>query len=60
MIIIPIYAMNSKGVLTFLQDKLVAEDILGPAEDRAGGEEVVPDWGGDQAVTQLQDGHLCR
>ena len=60
MIIIPIYAMIRKGVFTFLEDKLVSEDILGPAEDGAGGEEAVPDWGGDQAVTQLQDGHLHR
>ena len=48
----------TRGVLTFLEDKLVSEDILGPAEDGAGGEEAVPQWGGDQAVTQLQDGHL--
>ena len=60
MIIIPIYAMNSKGVLTFLENKLVSKDILGPAEDGAGGEEAVPQRGGDQAVTQLQDGHLHR
>ena len=50
----------NRGFFTFLEDKLVSEDILGPAEDRAGGEEVVPHWGGDQAVTQLQDGHLHR